>query len=297
MSARVRGLLPLVAVLVAACSVTPETAVSPTPTTSPQATSSKTSAPPVEEHVEAGGDHAAAELHAEVECTAPNVAVAHLRWAPAPEPGREQVVQVTVHSFKPGDFDASDALDAGAAELAWTDLQGQAIHHWRVVTRHDDRWLASETATFQPPTCPADTQPTVAATPIPTSPRDTSEAPDDSEAPVAAREDEERAAHSLAAEVTCSQTETNQGLAHLSWAPAAPRGLEQRVDVTIFDFSSGSYESSEPLSGETASLTWDRVNGQAIHSWRVVTRHADGWVTSATSTFEGPTCPADGMGG
>lgn len=103
-----------------------------------------------------------------------------------------------------------------------------------------------------------------------------------------------QAASGLGAQVGCD----NRGLpfAQLSWTPAASRGSEQRVQVTLSGFEGSQAEVSDPLPPDRSSFRWVRLHGQAIHSWRVLTRHAEGWAPSETRTFQGPTCPVDIVG-
>lgn len=102
------------------------------------------------------------------------------------------------------------------------------------------------------------------------------------------------AATQLTASTKCSGAEPRKGVALLHWRPAARRGSEQRVVVTIFrNFVEGRFESSGRLSPGRATFEWHRVHGQAIHSWRVLTRQSGGWAPSVTRRFTGPTCLAD----
>ncbi|HXQ37639.1 MAG TPA: hypothetical protein VN843_26745, partial [Anaerolineales bacterium] len=96
-----------------------------------------------------------------------------------------------------------------------------------------------------------------------------------------------RAATNLQSEVECAQP--GLAVARLTWTPASNRGSAQRIDVTIYSFDT-KFDSSVLLSPNENSLVWDKLKGQAIHDWRVLTLHADGWVPSETARFEGPTC-------
>jgi hypothetical protein len=98
-----------------------------------------------------------------------------------------------------------------------------------------------------------------------------------------------RSATDLRAEPNCS----HGSVAELVWKPAAKPGQKQRVDVTTHDFTGAEFESSEPIPPDRTSFTWNRVQGQATHFWRVLTLHGDEWVASATSTFTGATCVFD----
>jgi hypothetical protein len=95
--------------------------------------------------------------------------------------------------------------------------------------------------------------------------------------------------------VECSQENPRRGIARLSWTPARQAGTAQRVEVTVLrdGFATGQLERTAELPAADARLVWDQLHGQAIHHWRVLTLHQDGWVPSESASFEGPTCVAD----
>jgi len=101
------------------------------------------------------------------------------------------------------------------------------------------------------------------------------------------------AATTLRAKAECDVSQPQHGIAKLSWVVASHAGSEQRVDVTIYSFENGQFEMSESLPPEQSSLVWTGVKGQAIHFWRVLTRHGDPWVSSEIQTFEGAPCIGD----
>jgi len=103
------------------------------------------------------------------------------------------------------------------------------------------------------------------------------------------------AATSLESSVACSETEEGLAVARLRWHPADDRGSAQRVVVSIFfgGLDQGRLEASGPLVPARDAFVWYRVHGRAVHYWRVLTRHADGWHASETVTFTGPTCISD----
>ena len=101
------------------------------------------------------------------------------------------------------------------------------------------------------------------------------------------------AATGLQATVDCSQTEFRKGVARLNWTLASRRGSEQMIEVTIYGFDGGAVERSGSLQPGQYSLVWDQLHGQAIHFWRVLTLHPDGWAPSETASFIGPLCVAD----
>lgn len=126
---------------------------------------------------------------------------------------------------------------------------------------------------------------------------------DSAEPPVAVKiatlpPDGPQAATSLHAAPHCAGTAPPQPVATLRWNPAAERGTVQRVIVTIYPdgFEQGLFEASPPLASDRSSLTWRRVHGEAIHFWRVLTRHGDEWAASRTRQFQGVACPADYAG-
>lgn len=103
------------------------------------------------------------------------------------------------------------------------------------------------------------------------------------------------AATDLHAELTCSEADPRMGVASLSWRPATQLGVEQRVVLTIYrdGFERGDFGASETLKPDQTTVLWQPLSGQAIHYWRVLTLHSEGWVPSETMSFTGPTCVAD----
>lgn len=99
----------------------------------------------------------------------------------------------------------------------------------------------------------------------------------------------------LEAEPDCVDGEPGRGVVHLAWQPAAERGTEQRVIATIFrdGFERPAFEASAAIVPGRSTFDWYRLQGQAIHFWKVLTRHGDAWVASEVARFEGPTCPID----
>ncbi len=104
-----------------------------------------------------------------------------------------------------------------------------------------------------------------------------------------------RGASELSAKPDCVDGEAGRGVVRLSWRPAAEQAVEQRVIATIFrdGFERPAFEASGALDRGRVSFELYRLHGQAIHFWKVLTRHADGWVASEVARFEGPTCPVD----
>ena len=100
-------------------------------------------------------------------------------------------------------------------------------------------------------------------------------------------------ASKLAGQTECTGNYPRRGIAKLQWSIAQPRGTEQRVLVSIYGFREGRFEATPPLPPDQTTYTWDRIHGQAVHSWIVLTRQENTWVASPQETFEGPGCVAD----
>jgi hypothetical protein len=100
-------------------------------------------------------------------------------------------------------------------------------------------------------------------------------------------------ASNLKAQAQCGNAATRAAAVTLAWSVATPVGSQQRVLVSIFGFREWRFEASEPLPRDQSVLVWNRVHGQAIHSWMVLTLQGGRWQASAMDTFEGPTCVAD----
>jgi hypothetical protein len=101
------------------------------------------------------------------------------------------------------------------------------------------------------------------------------------------------AATDLRGESVCSDEQVAHAVARLSWAPAVDGGAEQLVQVTIFAFDLPGSTFSEPLDPDTDSHVVEQVSGQAVHQWRVLTRHGDTWIPSEPAEFTGATCVVD----
>jgi hypothetical protein len=101
------------------------------------------------------------------------------------------------------------------------------------------------------------------------------------------------AATSLRGESVCSEEQVAHAVAELTWVPAVDRGDEQLVQVTIFAFDLPGSTFSEPLDPDTGSLVFEQVSGQAVHQWRVLTRHGETWTPSEGAEFVGATCVVD----
>jgi len=85
------------------------------------------------------------------------------------------------------------------------------------------------------------------------------------------------------------------GVAHLGWTPAATPGEAQRLGMTILPDVTDprDFDLLQPLPSSASTFTWAPLQGQAIHTWMVLTRHPDGWAPSARMSFTGPSCTAD----
>jgi hypothetical protein len=107
--------------------------------------------------------------------------------------------------------------------------------------------------------------------------------------------DARRSASDLSGVPDCIDAEPGRGIVRLSWRAAPEQGSEQRLILTIYrnGFERSLFEATGPLEADRASFDLYRLHGQAIHTWKVLSRHGDGWVPSAEGSFVGPTCPVD----
>jgi hypothetical protein len=101
-------------------------------------------------------------LEAKTECSRTELrkGVAKLSWKVAATPGIAQRVDVSIYrdGFETGKFETVGSLPPSQASLAWERLDPGIIHYYRVLTLHTHGWVASETASFEGPTCVADFQ-------------------------------------------------------------------------------------------------------------------------------------------
>lgn len=106
------------------------------------------------------GAQAATGLAGKAECRPAEAgrSFARLSWTPAASTGSEQRVAVTIYrdGFEHGTYRVGPALPPDRTTFDWEPLEGQAVHHWRVLTLQPDGWRPSSTAGFDGPTCPSD---------------------------------------------------------------------------------------------------------------------------------------------
>jgi hypothetical protein len=67
--------------------------------------------------------------------------------------GQRVDVATTADGLTSGGFISSDDLPADATTIDWTRAEGEAEHHWRVLTRVPDGWASSSEAMFPGPGC------------------------------------------------------------------------------------------------------------------------------------------------
>ena len=101
-------------------------------------------------------------LEAKAECSQTELrkGIAKLSWKVAATPGIAQRVDVSIYrdGFETGKFETVGSLPPRQSSLVWERLDPGIIHYYRVLTLHTQGWVASETASFEGPTCVADFQ-------------------------------------------------------------------------------------------------------------------------------------------
>jgi hypothetical protein len=100
------------------------------------------------------------------------------------------------------------------------------------------------------------------------------------------------AASRLIVELDCVQ---GKGVARLRWTPSAEPGEAQRIGVAALPNAADprTFRLLGVVPPEASALTWKGVDGQASHTWLVLTKHAAGWAPSARVSFTGPSCAGD----
>ena len=111
-------------------------------------------------HNLADNPNAATQLAASVECSPYErwKGWARLSWTPAQIAGEDQRIDVTIFKdgFETQRFESSKALGPTESSYLFENVQGQALHRWRVVTRTGDQLVFSETSRFEGPICVGD---------------------------------------------------------------------------------------------------------------------------------------------
>ncbi len=100
---------------------------------------------------------AATGLRAVTDCddAASGDSTARLAWSAAQSAGEQQRVAVTVvrDGFEREDTELSEPLAAEATKFMWKPKRLRTPHFWRVLTRHGETWVPSQTARFSPARC------------------------------------------------------------------------------------------------------------------------------------------------
>lgn len=89
----------------------------------------------------------------------------------------------------------------------------------------------------------------------------------------------------LAPTYTC--TGGGRATIHFRWAPASPAGINQFLDLSLFNnnFGPGTFVGGGPFQPWAYSLSWPNVLANVAHFWRVNTSSIFGWNTSETRSF------------
>jgi hypothetical protein len=90
----------------------------------------------------------------ESECQV-NYAAIVLNWQTA-QPDGDQTVDLAAHydEFVPGRYLSTQTLAADTDSLTWNGLIPGTVYYWRVSTRLNDVWVASQSAEFETIGCP-----------------------------------------------------------------------------------------------------------------------------------------------
>jgi hypothetical protein len=102
--------------------------------------------------VDPGGGAVATGLAADPGCegSLPRV---RLSWTPAGSGGQVVAVSARPGGLESGSYSASEELSPSASTYELRDSQPGGVYYWRVLTRSDGGWAASETGQYEGPTC------------------------------------------------------------------------------------------------------------------------------------------------
>lgn len=83
----------------------------------------------------------------------PPQALVTLRWSPSGAGAQRIDVATTGEGLATGTYLSSEELSSDATTFRWEWAQGEAEHHWRVLTRTAGGWMSSVEAVFAGPGC------------------------------------------------------------------------------------------------------------------------------------------------
>jgi hypothetical protein len=102
----------------------------------------------------APGPASATGLTARADCVGtPPRPLVRLRWSPSKAGSQRIDVAATGSGLANRQFRSSAELSPDTASLTWDSAEGEAEHHWRVLTKTPAGWVPSEEATFTGPGC------------------------------------------------------------------------------------------------------------------------------------------------
>jgi len=109
-----------------------------------------------------GSARAATSINSQVGCMGEthSKGFVKLTWKTAANIGVRQRVDITIFrgGFEHKNFESSELLPANQNSFTWDRLRGQAIHFVRILTKHKDGWVPSETISFEGPLCIMDSR-------------------------------------------------------------------------------------------------------------------------------------------
>ena len=100
-------------------------------------------------------------------------------------------------------------------------------------------------------------------------------------------------ASDLHATARCDGAEAPDQVAEFSWTPAAVRGGEQRLVLSLLPngLDTGAFLQTPPLRADEHRYRWRGLSpATGRWHWRVLTRHGGAWAASDTATFPGVIC-------
>jgi hypothetical protein len=189
------------------------------------------------------------------QCNAAGTVRVGFVWAPADQGTQWLDLTRGDERFLPGSFVSAGPLAQGTWAFVWDGLAPNAVHIARVNAATPTGWQPGPWLPFMTSACGSFAPASAFAT-------------------------------------IHGPCDTNGQTITFGWAPAAPQGAAQYLDLSVFNngFAPGTFVTAGPLAGDAASFTWPGLLPGTVQYWRVNTWDGASWRTSNTQRFVTGSC-------
>jgi hypothetical protein len=189
------------------------------------------------------------------QCNAAGTVRVAFIWAPADRGTQWLDLTRGDVRFPPGTFVSAGPLAEGAWSFVWDGLAPNAVHAARVNAATPGGWQPGPHLPFITSACGSSTPASAFAT-------------------------------------IHGACDAGGETVTFGWAPAAPQGAVQYLDLTVFNngFAPGTFVTAGPLTGDAASFTWPALRPGVRHYWRINTWDGASWRTSNTQQATTSAC-------